>query len=226
MISTGARGIRPAVQQYYSGITAGVTASYAGITTGLYSTLATLQWAIFQCPVGYWIFPELPAVSTLAALRRQCVSLQAFVATTAAGAGGSPPPTAGVVTAPVNLTDNTSIVIAMQGTTSACSGIVPLTFSVAAIVDFTDVARSSAVEVTVGGVPGQSSGLVDVRNRDSVAVYWSGFVTPPAGTFSYAWTLVDASIFPVTYSDADMATARDSLAWQSVGLAQNATLPT
>ena len=54
-IAFGLPGVRASQRRYWN-TTAGVSASYSDVYVGLLTNIATLEWAVYQCPVG-----ELPA---------------------------------------------------------------------------------------------------------------------------------------------------------------------
>ena len=108
------------------------------------------QWTVAVAVVvsvlvaGYWVFPHVDGSAQLTGLGLLCTQLQPFT---------SIPPTASgaLVNRSLTLTDNTTVVLALRGTTTACpTGVIPVTVSDAVIVDVEDKGRTNNAYVSVG----------------------------------------------------------------------------
>jgi hypothetical protein len=219
-IDFGGSGLRASHRKFWNA-TVGITAAYSGIVAGLVADIDTLEWASYQCPIGYWVFPHFDGPDQLVGLNTLCTVLQPFAQL--------PPVVHGaLVNSTTRLKDNTTVVLVMRGMSTAYpSVIIPVTVSDAIIVDIYDTGDTHGAWVSTGSGPNEAVPIIDCRSHAFVEVRWGGFTPAPAGTLSYYWAVANATLFPgplTAWNDSVMETVRDSLAWMPVGLSQNATI--
>jgi hypothetical protein len=56
-------------------VSVGVAGSYSGVDPGAFAAISTLEWAVFQCPVSFWVSSTLPASAVLPTVQQSCTPL-------------------------------------------------------------------------------------------------------------------------------------------------------
>ncbi len=212
----------------------GVTATYAGVVPGAVggAGIASLQWAVLQCPRSQAPDGTL-TFSALTSTTSPCLLLQPFTSV--------PPTSTGVLSSPrLPLTDNTTLVVAMRGSTDGCPPRdIPTTLSPPVIVALApaDAGDTTAAQVAVGAPVGRqpSAQVVDCSPTQTepvpvVGVYMAGFAAPVAGAQSFmgahrSVTALTSSgtlqLPPLPLSSPETR----ALPWRAVGLSHNFSLP-